>query len=108
MARMILLNAAVPKEGTAIVYYAATPEQVMEDLQKYGREAWLNFIGHASTAALVGLPSNRAMYDPRPGDWGYILGLKKRPLNPCDLPDVTWEDIRVLKFVVYDAKELGL
>jgi len=104
MGRRILLNAAVPKAGTAIVFTQASFEQLKEAVGD--GQGWLTYIGHPATAALLGLQPNRGMYDPQPGDWGFIIRLRTRQLQPGDQAEIRPEDLEVLRFQVYDAASL--
>jgi hypothetical protein len=105
MGRKILLNAAVPADGMAIVFLESSLEQLKEELGT--GEGWLTYIGHPATAALLGLhTSNREMYEPQDGDWGYIVRLRQRQLKPGDLAEIRPEDLEVFRFMVYEAASL--
>jgi len=68
----------------------------------------MSFIGHEATAQLlttllsVGVPVNRAMYDPRPGDIAIVVKLKKRLEKPDDVKNVKPED---LEFILVEYHE---
>jgi hypothetical protein len=62
----------------------------------------VSFIGHEATAKLltqllsVEVPTSRAMYDPRPGDFAIVVRLKKRLEKPEDVKSVTVDDIEFI------------
>ena len=62
----------------------------------------LSFIGHEATAKLLSqlllseVPTNRTMYDPRPGDIAIVVRLKKRLEKPEDVKNVTVNDIEFI------------
>jgi len=101
--RKILLNAAVPKAGMAIVFAQASFESLKEALGD--GQGWMIYVGHPATARLLGVPSSRGIYDPQDGDWGYIVRLKTRQTVPGEA-EVGPEDLEVLRFQVFDAASL--
>jgi hypothetical protein len=76
-----------------------TLEEVRELVK--GREIE-SYIGHESTARLlsqllsVSVPFNRAVYDPRPGDIGIVVRLRKRLEKPEDIKDVKESDVEFI------------
>ena len=62
----------------------------------------MSFIGHEATAQLLAtlfgmpVPTNRLMYDPKPGDLALVTRLKKRLEKPEDVKTVTPNDVEFI------------
>ena len=101
MEKVVLLNALVT--SSRIPLTIKTQPVGLGDVKYYmeGKEI-LSYIGHEATASLLTqllgkpIPSNRAMYEPKPNEKAIVVKLKRRLERPEDLMNVKEEEIEFL------------
>jgi len=99
--KIVFLNALITssKMPMTLKTRPVTLKEVRELVK--GREIE-SFIGHEATASLltrllgVSVPTNRGMYDPRPGDVAIVVRLKRRLEKPEDIKDVKESDVEFI------------
>ena len=101
METVVLLNALITSSRMPITL--KTQPVSLGFVKYYTRDkAIRSYIGHEATAQLLTnilgreVPTNRAMYDPMPGDKAIVVRLKKRLEKPEDIKSVKEEDVEVL------------
>ena len=101
MERLVLLNSLVT--SSKIPLTLRTTPIPLEFVRYYVRDMdVVSFIGHEATASLltqllyIPVPTNRAMYDPMPGDKAIVVRLKKRLEKPEDIKNVKEEDVEFI------------
>ena len=105
METVVLLNALITSSRMPMTL--KTQPVGLGDVRKIvEKKVVASYIGHEATAALltqllsVSVPTNRAMYDPMPGDKAIVVRMRKRLEKPEDLKEIREGDIEFL-FVEY-------
>jgi hypothetical protein len=100
MEKVVLLNALIT--SSKIPLTLKTKPVSLEEVKAVVNKEIQSFIGHEATAQLltsllsVSIPTNRSMYDPKPGDVAVIVRLKKRLEKPEDVKTITTNDIEFI------------
>ncbi|MEM2660921.1 MAG: DUF1874 domain-containing protein [Nitrososphaeria archaeon] len=89
-----ILNSIIPpknRKGMLVV----SPSNIQEVKEAIDKGAQC-FIGHSSTAKLLGIAPNRGEAVPKSGDIAYIVRLRSRPASGQEI-EVKPEDLEILK-----------
>lgn len=97
MGKKVILNAVVIRPGLGLRCYAATLEEVKAAVA----EGASSYVGHPTTAQLLGVPCTRAEYVPCAGDVAYVVRLKRRQQQPGDV-EVGVEDLEFLHLEYFE------
>jgi len=99
--KIIFLNALVT--SSKIPMTLKTKPITLDEVRKLLNNKEIeSYIGHEATANLLSsllnrdIPTNRAMYDPKPNDVAVIVRLKKRLEKPEDVKNITLNDIEFI------------
>jgi hypothetical protein len=101
MEKVVLLNALVTSSKIPLTL-KTKPASLEEVKALVVNKEIQSFIGHEATAQLlisllsVNIPTNRGMYEPKPGDIAVVTRLKKRLEKPEDIKNVTVSDIEFI------------
>jgi hypothetical protein len=99
--KVVLLNALVTSSRTPLTL-KTKPVSIEEVKAIIANKEIISYIGHEATAQLLSLifnrtvPTNRSMYDPRPGDLAVVVKLRKRLEKPEDVKNLTVNDIEFI------------
>jgi hypothetical protein len=99
--KIIFLNALITSSKTPMTL--KTKPITLDEVRKIISDKEIeSYIGHEATANLLSsllnrdIPTNRAMYDPKPNDVAVIIRLKKRLEKPEDVKNVTENDVEFI------------
>jgi hypothetical protein len=107
MKKVVLLNALVTSSKIPLTL-KTKPANLEEVKRLIENKEIVSFIGHEATAQLLTtlfgmpVPTNRSMYDPKPGDVAIIVRLKKRLEKPEDIKNVTVSDVEFILVEYYE------
>jgi hypothetical protein len=99
--KVMLLNALITSSRVPMIL-RTRPMSVEEVRELISTREVVSYIGHEATAQLlttifnVSVPTNRGIYDPKPGEIAIVVRLKKRLEKPDDVKNVKPEDIEFI------------